>query len=140
MRALLFSTSPEITTPHEFSITLLRVFSGLTMALAHGLGKVPPPDQLIQGVGAMGFPMPVFFAWLAGLSELLCGILLAIGLLTRPAAFFLSITMLVAAFIAHGSDPFSVREHSLLYLVIFLFFFMRGSGRWSVDHTISRGN
>lgn len=35
------------------------------MALAHGLGKTPPPEQLIDGVANMGFPMAIVFAWAA---------------------------------------------------------------------------
>lgn len=115
------------------AVTSLRVFVGLTMAFSHGLGKVPPPDQLIGGLESMGFPMPGFFAWCAGLAEFAGGLLLAVGLLTRPAAFFMMITMAVAAFVAHASDPFQKKEMALLYLMISLFFFIYGPGKWSMD-------
>jgi putative oxidoreductase len=46
--------------------------------------------------------------------------------------------MLVAAFIAHGSDPFGKKELALLYLVIFIFLLFTGSGKYSVDYLISQ--
>lgn len=128
----------ENTKLDDFSLALLRVFIGLTMAFSHGLGKMPPPEQLIGGVEAMGFPMPVFFAWAAALAEFAGGILLAIGLLTRPAAAFVMITMATAFFIVHAADPFQNKEMALLYLLTSLFFVIHGAGRWSVDHFIAR--
>lgn len=122
----------------DFALALLRAFIGLTMAFSHGLGKMPPPEQLIGGVEAMGFPMPGFFAWAAGLSEFVGGILLAIGLLTRPAAAFVMFTMGIAFFVVHAADPFQVKEMALLYLFASLFFVIHGAGRWSVDHFIAR--
>lgn len=138
MKNLLFGITPETTTPHELSLTFLRVFAGLSMAIAHGLGKVPPPEQLVQGVSAVGFPLPELFAWAAGLSELVGGILLAVGLFTRPAALFLSFTMLVAGVMVHGADPFNRKELAFIYLAIYLVFLMRGAGAWSIDRFISK--
>ena len=42
-------------------------------------------------------------------------------------------TMLVAAFVAHGSDPLADKEHALLYALAFLAVLLLGPGRWSVD-------
>ena len=80
------------------------------MAFAHGIGKVPPSDGFIGFVGKLGFPAPDFFAWAAGLSELVGGIFIALGLMTRVSGFFLLQTMLVAVFLAHGDDPFGKME------------------------------
>lgn len=129
------NTNPVAT---NLAVTLLRVFTGLTMAFSHGLGKIPPPEQLVSGVEAMGFPMPGLFAWAAALAELVGGILLALGLLTRPAAMFMAITMFVAGFVVHSADPFQKKEMALLYLVISLFFVFYGAGKWSVDARISK--
>lgn len=117
-------------------MTLARVATGLMMAFGHGWSKMPPPDRLVEGVGAMGFPFPVLFAWSASLSEFAGGLLIAIGLATRPSALFLAITMTVAAFVAHAADPFERKEMALLYLVLSLIFVARGSGKFSVDHLI----
>ena len=122
----------------DMALALLRLFIGLTMAFAHGLGKLPPSEMLVGGVSSLGFPVPEFFAWCAGLAEFVGGILLAIGLLTRPAAGFVVFTMVVAAFGVHGADPFQQKEMSLLYLFSSLFFVIHGAGRWSVDHILSK--
>jgi putative oxidoreductase len=124
-----------IRAPHwlgEVGLLVLRAFAGLAMA-SHGWGKLPPPEQLVQGVERMGFAWPGVFAWLAALSEFAGGILLAIGLLTRPAAFMIANTMIVAAFVAHASDPFGKKELALLYLAVCIAFLTTGAGRLSVD-------
>lgn len=138
MKSLFFKAVPEKCHVYELSMLVPRVFFGLTMAFSHGLGKVPPPDMLISGIDSMGLPMAGTFAWIAGLSEFAGGIFLALGLLTRPAALFLSITMAVAGFVVHMKDPFNVKEMAFLYLAVFVMFAIRGSGRWSVDYLISR--
>ncbi len=138
MKRLFFGTTPESQVSNELTITLLRVFAGLAMALTHGFGKIPPPEMLVSGIGSMGVPVPELFAWMAALAEFAGGILLAMGLLTRPAALFLASTMLVAGFVVHGADPFNVKEMAFLYLVIYLVFLTRGAGKWSLDHLISK--
>ena len=60
----------------NFGILVFRVFIGLTMAFAHGLGKLPPPQMLIDGVQSMGFPLPIVFAWAAALSEFVGALLI----------------------------------------------------------------
>lgn len=133
IKRFLVSMTPESSLFREVSMTALRVFAGLAMAFGHGINKLPPSEGFMTRVTEMGFPMPEVFAWAAGLSEFGGGLLLAAGLLTRPSAFFMAITMAVAAFGAHGADPFQKAELSYLYLVISLVFFVRGAGRFSVD-------
>lgn len=130
------STTPEKTTSDEVALLILRVAAGMMMAFGHGLGKIPPSEGLISGVTALGFPAPALFAWLAALAEFGGGILLALGLLTRVNAFLLAFTMLVAAFGVHLADPFKVKELSLLYMVIYVLYMVRGSGRLSLDHLL----
>ncbi len=113
-------------------LAILRVFAGLSMAFGHGLGKIPPSERFVAGTGDMGFPMPEFFSWAAGISEF-SGILLALGLLTRPAGFFMGFTMLVAGFVWHAADPFGRKEKAFLYLAIALTFVLIGAGRYGVD-------
>lgn len=134
----MFSTKNESIKIDDLATTLLRAFIGFSMAFAHGLGKMPPSEQLIGGVEAMGFPAPALFAWAASLAEFIGGILIAIGLATRPAAASLAFTMVIAAFVAHAADPFAKKEMALLYLVTSLFFALKGAGNWSVDAIISK--
>lgn len=136
LKKLLFKTTQENSLFNEATITALRVVAGMLMAILHGTGKVPPSEQLIEGVSSLGFPAPVLFAWLAGLAELVGGIFIALGFLTRPAAFMIFFTMLVAVFGKHANDPVKVKELGILYMVIALIFVTRGAGRWSVDRFI----
>lgn len=138
IKSFMFSVTRENNMPTELSVTALRVFTGLAMALGHGMGKLPPSEGLISGVTAMGFPLPIAFAWLAALSEFAGGLFLAIGLFTRPAALAVTFTMGVAAFMAHGADPFSRKELALLYFFVGLMFVFRGASRFSVDRLLAR--
>lgn len=122
----------------NIGLALLRVFAGLALAFGHGIGKVPPSAGFVEGVGKLGFPAPGFFAWAAGLSEFAGGLLLAPGLLTRPAAFFILFTMLVAGFIRHAADPFAVKEKAFLYAFVALLFLLAGAGKYSLDALIRR--
>lgn len=136
MRALLFKTTREAGLMGELSLTLLRVFAGLSMAFGHGLGKMPPSENFIAGTAALGFPMPVFFAWCAGLAEFVGGLFLALGLLTRPSALFIGITMATAGFLRHAPDPFKAKELAFLYLVVMVVFVVRGGSGFSIDRFI----
>lgn len=114
-------------------LTLLRIFAGIAMAFAHGLGKVPPSEGLVNRTAEMGFPLPTVFAWAAGLSELVGGVLLALGLFTRISSFFVAFTMLVALVGVHAADPFNKQELAFLYLFVAIAFMLRGAGDWSLD-------
>ncbi|MCB0357949.1 MAG: DoxX family protein [Bdellovibrionales bacterium] len=133
----LFSTGEHINhlTSH-LGLLFLRLFAGLTMAFAHGVDKIPPHEQFIGFLDSMGFPVPFMFAWMAALAEFVGSLLVALGLLTRPAAFTVMTTMLVAAFMAHANDPFQKKEMALLYFFIFLLFFLVGPGKYSLDSKI----
>jgi putative oxidoreductase len=122
----------------NLGLLFLRVYTGLVFASQHGIRKIPPPEKFIQGVGELGFPLPEFFAWAAGCAEFFGGILLAVGLLTRPAAFFILLTMLTAVFGRHAADPFNIKELALTYGFIALFFLLSGSGRYGIDAIIQR--
>ena len=117
----------------DAALLILRVVAGLALALGHGLGKLPPSEGFIGGVEALGFPAPAFFAWASGLAETVGGLLLAVGLLTRPAAFFVVCNMAVAFFLQHADDPFSGKEKALLYALVGIVFLLIGAGRYSID-------
>lgn len=121
----------------NLGLTVLRVFAGCALAY-HGIGKLPPSAEFIEGVGGMGFPLPAFFAWAAGCSEFFGGVLLALGLFTRPAAFFILCTMLTAGFIRHADDPFGTKEKALLYACVALAFLLMGAGKFAVDAVVRR--
>lgn len=124
-----WTKSPSI----NLGLLIIRVFAGITLAFAHGLGKLPPSVGLINTVRALDFPAPEIFAWAAGLSEFLGGIFVAMGLFTRPSAFLIAFTMTVASFGQHADDPFAIKEKALLFLAISIMLLITGSGKYGVD-------
>lgn len=130
----LWSRLPDIT------LALLRVVAGL-MLVQHGVQKhfgwLLPPERAFSGA-------PEIFSrtWFAGSLEIVGGLLLAVGLFTRPVAFILSGLMAFAYFIAHAPDGFwpilNGGELAALYCFVFLMFSVVGGGRYSADTVIGR--
>lgn len=124
----------------DVTLTALRVVAGLMLA-QHGVqkhfGLLMPPAQPFRGAPEMLSQM-----WVAGTLEIGGGLLLAIGLLTRPVAFVLSGLMAAAYFIAHAPRGFwpvlNGGELAALYCFVFLAFAALGGGRYSVDGMIRR--
>lgn len=135
MKKLIFH-GESYNTPANIGILAFRVFVGLSMAFAHGLGKIPPHQGFAGALSGMGLPMPGVLAWGAGLAEFGGGILIALGLATRFSSAALGVTMAVAAFIAHGADPFAKKEMALLYLFSCVLIFCVGAGKYSVDRMV----
>lgn len=120
----------------DYAILLLRVWLG-SMMVVHGWGKVfGGVGKLTERVASMGFPLPEFFAWSAALSEFGGGILLILGLFTRPAAFLVFCTMFVAGFIRHLDDPFGKKELALTYLVMAVVVLIAGPGKAALDRVL----
>ena len=112
---------------------LLRLIAGLLLA-THGAQKV---FGMFGGKVAEAAQMQ-FAGWV----ELVGGLLIAIGLATRPAAFLCSGLMAVAYFMAHfpgGWHPVVNKgELAVVYCFLFLFMFFYGPGRYSLDAMIFR--
>ena len=132
-KKLFFGGDGGATPLADTGLLLLRVFAGLSMALAHGWGKVQDPSSIIGNARGLGLPAPGLMGVAAMIAEFLGGLLLAIGLATRPAAFLIACTMGVAAFMFHGGDRYKSQELALLYLAIAVCFMFTGSGRYGAD-------
>ena len=121
---------------------IIRI-SGAFLAV-HGWGKVTAGLDsstwgFVDSVRGLGFPAPLLFAWMAALAEFVGGIAVAAGIYTRVAALAAAGTMFVAAFMAHGSDPFAKKEMALLYLAIMLGLTFTGGGRLTIDSFWRKG-
>ena len=103
------------------------------MLLGHGWGKLTSfaersssfPDPL--GIGSL-----LSMALATG-AEAFCALAVILGFATRWAAVPLMVTMLVAALIIHGDDPWAKKEFALLYFPPFATLFFAGAGRYSLD-------
>lgn len=117
-------------------LSVLRIMSGLLL-LQHGTTKYlsfPP--------GPMSGASPLTMSGIAGLLELVGGVLLVLGLFTRPVAFILSGMTAVAYFYAHAPRGFfpilNGGELAVLYCFVFLYLAAAGGGPWSVERLVKR--
>ena len=121
-----------------YAQSLLRIVAGFTFSL-HGFQK------LFGFFGGMGHGARAHFfsqMWLAGTLECFGGLLILLGLFTRPVAFLLCGEMAVAYFKSHfprGFWPLSNGgELAGLYCFIFLYLMAAGAGPLSLDRTIRK--
>jgi putative oxidoreductase len=144
--------------PHDTALSTGLLILRLGIAgylLTHGWGKV----QMVLGgqYEMMGDPIgigPTASLLLITFAEFVCSLLVIVGLATRFAAIPVVIGMAVAAFVAHGGDPWTAgaaanlfmtgaaeswasKEPALTYLVVFLALAFTGAGRYSLDHLIA---
>jgi putative oxidoreductase len=116
----------------DIALLVLRLWFGTVLALGHGWGKVSHLGAFIDNV-AKTVPLPHVLGPAAALSEFAGGLLLALGLFSRPAAALIMTTMGVAAFHIHAADPFMKKEFALAYGVAALVALIAGPGRYSLD-------
>jgi len=137
--AAVFKPNLEADIKSQIAWTVLRVAVGVFM-VHNGLDKLSD----IEGFSAayvefIGLPFPIFFSYVAAFTELIGAPLVAIGLLTRPAALGLFSTMLVAMYhhilVAGLSIPYL--ELSAVYASCFFFFAINGGGVISLDAVIA---
>ena len=136
MKDFLFGGARLNSVVADLGLFVLRAFAGTSLALAHGLGKLPPSEGFMKGVEALGLPPQA--AWLSGFAEFFCGLAVAVGLATRPAALIVAGNMSMAAFRQHASDPYLRAELAYLYLAVAFMFVLVGAGRFSIDRIIKR--
>ncbi len=136
-----------LSTRAGLGITLLRVVTGLTFA-AHGSQKLFGwfGGYGLEGVGqwmeSIGLTPGYQLALLSGSAEFFGGLALVIGLLVRPAAAALGVTMLVAIFSVHLANGFFMSangyEYALVLLAISLALVIEGAGKLSLDQRLAR--
>lgn len=122
---------------YDVGLLLLRLVTGGFM-LTHGLGKL----TMLMGDGPIQFADPFGMGQTTSLAftvfaEVVCSFLIILGLATRLAAIPLAIVMAVAFFYIHMEDAFGDKELSGIYLMLYIFLIIAGSGRYSIDYLIS---
>lgn len=119
---------PARLTPYVLS--LLRIVTAL-LFLEHGLSRLFGWPSAI--------PTPPLFTmyWFAGAIELLGGVLLLLGLFSRPAALIMSGEMAFAYFLSHAPHGFfpilNRGDAAILYCFVFFYIAFAGPGPWSLD-------
>ncbi len=120
-------------------LSVLRIMAGF-LFIAHGAQKLfgflaPPGARSPALMSQMG---------IGGVLEFFGGLLLILGLFTRPVAFILSGMMAVAYFQMHAPGGFwplqNKGELAVLYCFVFLFLAVAGGGEWSLDRLLRRGS
>lgn len=121
--------------------SVLRIVTAF-LFMAHGTQKLfsfPVPFPAEMG------GQPGFFSllWFAGVLEVFGGLLVLLGLFTRPVAFLLSGQMAVAYFMAHAPQAFwpllNHGEAAVLYCFVFLYLAAAGPGPLSLDRMLGKG-
>lgn len=128
---MIFSDSTcKLWTPRILAV--LRIIVGF-LYLQHGTAKLfgTPHVAMFDGLQL------VSLLGLAGILEFVGGLLILVGLFTRPTAFILSGQMAVAYFMAHSPNGFlpilNQGELAVLYCFVFLYFSFAGAGTYSID-------
>jgi putative oxidoreductase len=118
-------------------LSVLRIITAF-LFIAHGAQK------LFGFLAPPGAPTPSLSSQIGigGILEFFGGLLLLVGLFTRPVAFILSGMMAVAYFQMHAPGGFwplqNKGELAVLYCFVFLFFSVAGGGEWSLDRLLRR--
>lgn len=118
----------------DFGLLFLRIAIASLM-FSHGLPKLMMlfgPEE-ISFSDPLGFG-PVVTLSLAVFAEVICSLLIGIGLATRLASLILLITMSIAFLVVHSNDAFQTKELALLYLVVYAFITIAGSGKYALDY------
>lgn len=123
----------------NLGLLILRVGLGLYMALSHGWGKITGGPETWTGLGGtmdavygIGF-LPAFWGFMAAVAEFVGGLLVAAGLLFRPALLMLIVTMGTAA-LAHVTGAIEGGpESALVYGIAWLALVFTGPGQYSLD-------
>jgi putative oxidoreductase len=136
MKHLLFGGARLDSAVGDLGLFILRVFAGLSLLMAHGLGKLPPSAGFVKGVQDLGFPAEA--AWLSTFAETVGALALTTGFMTRPAALLIAINLSVAGFLRHAPDPYARKELPFLFLAVAVMFVLVGAGRYSIDRLMRR--
>ena len=135
-RMSIFEPAPALWASRMLSI--YRIVAGLVFVTAG--------TTILFGFPPSPVPMPpippMSQLWIGGVLEMVGGLLITIGFLTRPVAFLLAGEMAVAYFQAHAPNGFfPVRNRGevvVLFCFIFFYLFTTGAGPFSVDSALGR--
>lgn len=136
MKKRLFSTKVYLL---DTALLFLRIGTAIGIG-THGWPKIVNfSDYLNRFADPLGYG-PAVSLQLAIFAEFFCAILLGLGFMTRLALIPLILTMGTVVFFVHGGDPWGDLELTVLYLISFVFLFITGPGKYSMDSQILKRN
>ncbi|CAN5431354.1 hypothetical protein BH10BAC6_BH10BAC6_08020 [soil metagenome] len=111
----------------------LRIIVG-ALLIYHGTSKVFEGfDQMTAELTLRGWPLPGLQAMLATYVEFAGGVMLMVGLFTRPVLFAIIVEFMIIYFMFSANDVFAKKEKALIFLVLAIALFLFGPGKLSVD-------
>ncbi|MFD5601316.1 DoxX family protein [Leucobacter sp. NPDC058333] len=128
----------------SWGLLVVRVVLGAVFAM-HGAQKLFEYTiaGTVESFSSMGAPLPEITAPLVAVIEFAGGLLLILGLFTRPVAILLAIDMIVALFLVHVSAGFWVGEGGYEFVALLgaaaLGLALTGAGSLSLDRPLLRG-
>tara|TARA_B100001564_G_scaffold448_3_gene439 strand:- start:2616 stop:3035 length:420 start_codon:yes stop_codon:yes gene_type:complete len=132
--SFLFSTTPYF---GDLANLLFRVVVGLSL-MTHGYSKLMRlVEGKVWGRTHLFFNEEVSFA-LITFAEFFAPLLIILGLGTRLFAIPVIYAFIIIVFDAHWDDPFTKMEKGLLFLISYIFIFMIGPGKISLDNLITK--
>ena len=143
--------SPKLLIPHlgrlyaifaPITELLIRLIAGGSLAF-HGLRSCSATSRARRRFfESVGFDNGLMWAWIVGILEFVCGLLLAAGFLTRLAAGPIIVFLIVAIVTHHWENGYNWEargiEYPLFWAIVVFHFLIHGGGRWSVDRLIGR--
>ncbi len=138
-RLIIPALGPVYNNTHDWAYLLLRVVAGICL-MVHGWPKIQNPMGAINMVQNLGFYPGALFSPLLAITEFFGGLLIAVGLLTRPAALGATFVLLVTVWFhwVTKGEGFGGAEKSILWAAMTFFILIAGPGRFSVDRAIGK--
>jgi len=137
-RLILPALAPVYSALAGYDHLLLRIVCGV-MLLPSGWHKLTGPlfESDVKLFHQLGLEPAVLLMWFITALELVGGVFLVLGLLTRPVALMIAVEMLVIAIVVDIPRGRGY-QLALLWAAIALTISLRGGGRWSIDRRIGR--
>lgn len=120
----------------DFGLLILRLFASFSLLKTHGIPKLLNFQETIEhipdplGLGAS------FSAYYAIFTNVICALLIALGLFTRLAALLIVVLTLSGLFLIHFNDSAKLQDVPLIYSIVFGYIAYMGAGKYSIDHKL----
>lgn len=116
----------------DVAILFLRLFTG-GIVLLHNIGKLQDYNEIIDSYPALLFNSPQVTFAVFSILECLFAVMIIMGIKMRFAAFIMSLGMFLSIFTALATKNMTASVLQFVYMGIYIFFVLSGSGRYAFD-------